>query len=93
MESISCHEAVPGNKVFNCDLVKPDKLRVHDSVQSLEENIVLILTTGVVRIRTFEKPDICGWKVGLFQTPIFVNTEEPDSPEKLDNAMQKSGCN
>ena len=35
MESISCHEAVPGNKLFDGDLVKLDKLRVHGCVENL----------------------------------------------------------
>ena len=48
MESISCHEAVPGNKLLDGDLVKLDKLRVHGCVENLEQSIVLVLTTTVV---------------------------------------------
>ena len=48
MESISCHEAVPGNKLFDGDLVQLDELRVHGSVENLEQSIVLVLTTTVV---------------------------------------------
>ena len=34
--------------------------------------------TPNTRCSTSVKPGFCGWKVGLFQTAIFVNPEEPD---------------